>query len=64
MQQPKAQSNYRRRRALLAYQRRHRRGATGDNMTAADQLELENTIKESILSIILSKSVPLCAGYK
>jgi len=63
MQQPKAQSNYRRRRALLAYQRRHRRGATGDNMTAADQLELENTIKESILSIILSKSVPLCAGF-
>lgn len=54
-------STYKRRRALLAYQRRHRRGAAGNTMTAADQLELENTIRDSILEILLNKSIPLWA---
>jgi hypothetical protein len=54
-------STYKRRRALLAHQRRHRRGAAGDTMTAADQLELENTLHDSIIEILLNKSVPLWA---
>lgn len=54
-------STYKRRRALLAHQRRHRRGAAGDTMTAADQLELENSVKDSIIEILLNKSVPIWA---
>jgi hypothetical protein len=54
-------SLYKRRRALLTYQRRHRRGAAGDTMTTDDQLELENSVQDSIIEILLSKSVPLWA---
>lgn len=55
-------SPHKRRRALLAYQRRHRRGAVVDILlSAADQLELENTIRNSIIEMLINKSVPLWA---